>query len=262
MPHRREPGHAVHRQRRGRDALDLGAHLGEHLAQVDDLRLARDVVDDRRTRRRAPRPSAGSRSRRRSGSPATGSRRAAGRRTSATTKPCSMRTSAPSSVSPVMCMSSPREPMLSPPGSATCARPQRATSGPEHADRGAQPAHQVVGRLVPRLLGHVDGHGAARVRETLAAAPGPRARGCSTSTVQPSSSSSRAITCTSRMSGTLLIMVRPRGEQRGGHQLQRAVLGAADVRRARERVRERPVGPDLETLHRPDASGRRCRSLG
>ena len=50
--------------------------------------------------------------------------------TSATTKPCSMRTSAPSSVSPVMCMSRPREPMLSPPGSATRARPQRATSGP------------------------------------------------------------------------------------------------------------------------------------
>ncbi len=33
--------------------------------------------------------------------------------------------------------------------------------------------------------------------------------GCSTATVQPSSSSSRAITCTSRMSGTLVTRVRP-----------------------------------------------------
>ena len=42
-------GHAVDRQRRGSRALDLGAHLVEHLAQVDDVRFARGVVDGRDT---------------------------------------------------------------------------------------------------------------------------------------------------------------------------------------------------------------------
>ena len=49
---------------------------------------------------------------------------------SATRKPWSSRTSAPISVSPATCMSSPREPIASPPGSATSANPQRAVSGP------------------------------------------------------------------------------------------------------------------------------------
>ena len=53
--------------------------------------------------------------------------------TSATTWPCSMRTTAPSSWSPRMCMSRPREPIASPPGRATLARWQRATSGPSTA---------------------------------------------------------------------------------------------------------------------------------
>ena len=48
----------------------------------------------------------------------------------ATRKPCSLWIEAPSRSRPEMCMSSPREPMASPPGSATRALPQRATSGP------------------------------------------------------------------------------------------------------------------------------------
>jgi hypothetical protein len=48
----------------------------------------------------------------------------------ATRKPCSLWTEAPSRSSPEMCMSSPREPIASPPGRATLALPQRATSGP------------------------------------------------------------------------------------------------------------------------------------
>ena len=48
----------------------------------------------------------------------------------ATRKPCSLTIVAPSRSRPEMCMSSPREPMASPPGSATRAEPQRATSGP------------------------------------------------------------------------------------------------------------------------------------
>ena len=45
-------------------------------------------------------------------------------------KPCSLRTVAPSRSRPAMCMSRPRLPMLSPPGRATSASPQRASSGP------------------------------------------------------------------------------------------------------------------------------------
>ena len=85
------------------------------------------------------------------------------------------------------------------PGPAA-ARDQRA----EHADRGAQPADQVVRRLVAQLVGHVDGRRAAGVAACRPAA------GARPSTVQPSSSSSRAITCTSRMSGTFVTrVVRP-----------------------------------------------------
>jgi hypothetical protein len=48
----------------------------------------------------------------------------------ATRKPCSLTMVAPSRSRPEMCMSSPRDPMASPPGRATRAEPQRATSGP------------------------------------------------------------------------------------------------------------------------------------
>ena len=48
----------------------------------------------------------------------------------ATTKPCSMVAVAPSASSPLMCISSGRGPMASPPGSATSASDTRATSGP------------------------------------------------------------------------------------------------------------------------------------
>ena len=45
-----EPVDALDGQGRGADAVDLGAHLLQHLAEVDDLRLARRVVDDRGAR--------------------------------------------------------------------------------------------------------------------------------------------------------------------------------------------------------------------
>ena len=48
----------------------------------------------------------------------------------ATRKPCSLTMVAPSRSRPEMCMSSPREPIASPPGRATRALPHRATSGP------------------------------------------------------------------------------------------------------------------------------------
>ena len=48
----------------------------------------------------------------------------------ATMKPCSLVISAPIRCSPATCMSSPREPIASPPGWATRTWPQRASSGP------------------------------------------------------------------------------------------------------------------------------------
>ena len=48
----------------------------------------------------------------------------------ATMNPCSPVMSAPSRCRPVTCMSSPREPIASPPGWATRTRPRRANSGP------------------------------------------------------------------------------------------------------------------------------------
>ena len=40
-----QAGDAMHRQRRAADAVDLGAHLLQHRAEVDDLGFARCVVD-------------------------------------------------------------------------------------------------------------------------------------------------------------------------------------------------------------------------
>ena len=96
-----------------------------------------------------------------------------------------------------MCMSRPREPMLSPPGSATRARPQRATSGPSTLIEARSRRTRSYGASWPTSSG-----------TSMTTVPLPWAA-CSTSTEQPSSSSSRAITCTSRMSGTLLSSVRP-----------------------------------------------------
>ena len=194
-------------ERRGGDALDLGAHLDEHLAEVDDLRLAGDVVDDRRT---------------------LGQHRAISRFSVAPTLGKSSQRFAPRSRSAHL---GDHEAVLDAhlraelgaarscacPGRASrCCRRRGAPPGPaaagdqrtQHADRGAQPADQVVGRLVPELV---------RARRWSPCRSGCRrpaaGRGCSTATVHPSSSSSRAITCTSRMSGTLVIGVRPRASR-------------------------------------------------
>ena len=48
----------------------------------------------------------------------------------AITKPCSPEICAPILASPETCMSSPREPIMSPPGRATRTYPRRASSGP------------------------------------------------------------------------------------------------------------------------------------
>ena len=68
-----------------------------------------------------------------------------------------------------------RAPMAHPPGSDTSAEPNRASSGPEHQDRGAHGLHQLIGREIlldgrgihfdAHLL--VDGHRHAHAAEQL-----------------------------------------------------------------------------------------------
>ena len=104
------------------------------VAQVDDLRLARRVVDrgDALGEDRGHQDVLGGTHRREL---QLDLRAAQLSRRSATTQPCSMLQSAPSCRRPDWCMSSGRDPIASPPGSATRARLHRPTSGPStHTD--------------------------------------------------------------------------------------------------------------------------------
>ena len=87
----------------------------------------------------------------------------------------------------------------------------------EHADRGAQPADQVVVGLGAGLLRHVDRH--------LDGGLLPARLGAD-STSQPSRRSTSAMIAMSVIRGTLCSTVRPGGQQRGRHQLERGVLRA------------------------------------
>ena len=87
-------------------------------------------------------------------------------------------------------MSRPREPIASPPGSATLARPQRATSGPSTLIEARSRRTRSYGASWPSSSG-----------TSMVTVPdvdsmvGSATAGCSIATVQPSSASSWAITC-------------------------------------------------------------------
>ena len=92
----------------------------------------------------------------------------------------------------------------------------------EHADRAADLADQVVGRL------------GARVPRACARLPG-RSPPCADSvTSQPSRSSNSRMIATSEIAGRLPSVVSPGRQQRGRHQLEHAVLRADDVDTARQ----------------------------
>ena len=136
---------------------------------------------------------------------------------------------APIARRPDWCMSSGRLPMASPPGSATVGLPASPHQRPEHAHRRPQPAD---GREVgaQRQLGRRgDAHRSAVEVDTS----------------QPSPRSTSAISGTSRISGQFEMCGRALGQQRRGHQLEHAVLGAGHLDGARQ---PGPAG-DQEAFH-------------
>ena len=218
-------------QRRGADPVDPGAHRDQHLAQVDDLGLAGRVVQhagalgQHRGHQQVlggARPTGSpARARRRSGRPAPrrppGRARPARRPRARADRPCAC--------------PAPREPIASPPGSATLARWQRATSGPSTAIEARSRRTSSYGASQAELLGHLDPDDAAG-----------RARG--RVDVERVVDVDRAAQPAEQLAhhghvqdvGDVVDRAGPRGEQRGGHQLQRRVLRTADVHRALERA--------------------------
>ena len=134
----------------------------EHLAQVDDLGLAGDVVDDRRALRHHGRHHAGSRSPRPRGSRARGWRRAgrrAPRRRPARAR-CVRRHRAPAARG--CACPGPREPIASPPGRATLGAATAGDERTQHGDRCPEASYELVGGLVLELLRHLDGRAPGR----------------------------------------------------------------------------------------------------
>ncbi len=163
--------------------------------------------------------------------------------TSATTCPCSMRTTAPSSCSPRMCMSSPRDPIASPPGRATLASPTPGDERAEHGDRGPQAAYQLIGGLVVQLLRYVDACLARR---------GPRSRvGGRIDDLDLAAELAQQLPHDSYVEdvGHVVDHRATRCQQGGGHQLQGGVLGTPDVHRAGQRPGHRTLGDDAEAAH-------------
>ncbi len=110
----------------------------------------------------------------------------------ATTQPCSISLWAPSRRRPDWCMSSGREPMASPPGSATTARRHRATRGPSTQTEARN------WRTAAKSAWYFGSAGV--VMRTVSA---------TSSTSHPSPRSTSAMSGTSRMSGQFAMVVVP-----------------------------------------------------
>ena len=147
-----------------------------------------------------------------------------------------------------MCRSTGRVPMAQPPGSETVARPARASSGPQHQDRGAHPAHQLVGR---RGVG--DLAGAEREHPPrIAAAPGVAVHADLDAVLGEQVRQRRDVSEV----GDVRERERLFGEQARRHQRQGRVLGAKDL----DLTLERAAAPDPNTVHeQPLAPGARRR---
>ena len=143
--------------RRRARADDLRAHAVEERGEVGDLRLARRVLDDGRAlgEHRRGHQVLGRADARELEHDA---RAVQQRRRARATKPCATSTSAPIASSPRRCMSTLRLPMLSPPGSATRASPQRASSGPSTLNDARMRVTSSYGASGVSVADRVDAH--------------------------------------------------------------------------------------------------------
>ena len=198
-------------QRRRAGAVDLGAHRGEHLADVDDLRLAGRVVDLRDAlgqHGRHQQVLGGADARevqpdRRAAQPA----RRGGDDEAVLAGDLGAH---PGQAGDVHVQAARADRVA-----ARVGHPHVPAAGqqrPEHADRRAQPADQVVVGLGARLLGHVDDSTPSSAVERRPS--------------QPSRRSTSAMIAMSVIRGTLVITRAARRQQRGRHQLERGVLRA------------------------------------
>ena len=191
------------------DAVDLGAHLLQHRAQVDDLGLARGVVDHRACPRRARRPSGCSRWRRRWGSRARSARRAA--------------RSASRDHAAVLDLGGRAQ--LAQAGLVHVQRPgaDRVTAGQRH-DRAPAPRHQRARARTPTPAASTP----SGSRPARPAPPGRRWPPCRASTVDRAAQAAQHVGHQRDVEDLRAVGDRRRalGEQRRRHQLEHAVLRA------------------------------------
>ena len=238
---------AADRERGGADAVDVGTHCHEHLAQVADLRLPGDVVDHGLAggEHRGHQQVLGGADAREV-EPQVGAAQPAGNlgddeAVLDADLGAELAQAGDVHVQPAR---TDVVPARQRDARAAAPRDERA----EHADRRAQTTYQLVRRLVLQLLRSVDAHGERGGRLAGLRLDGDRRAEL---LEQP-----RHHVHVEDV-GHVRDRRAPLGEQGGGHQLQRAVLGTVDGDLAVQRRRQRTARDDLEAFHPADASARR-----
>ena len=218
------------------DAADVGTHLDEHVAHVDDLWLAGGVVD-----RRRPVGEHGGRddvlrgadAREREGD--VGAVQPVGRRVQLAVGELEL---APIASSPAMCMSIGRAPKSSPPGIDRRTSPQRVSSGPS--------------TLIDARIRSTSSYGATGTRSpSLVRTSVPGSGLCERT---PRAASSSPMIATSLIAGHVGELVHPVGEQARRHQLEHRVLRPGDPDRALQRAEMADrdlLGGSPGLVHRP-----------
>ena len=238
-----EPLDTLDLQGRGGDAVDAGTHRDQHLAQVDDLGLAGHVVDDGGALRhhRCHHQVLG-RPDRREVEPQVGSAQAAGHL---------------GDDLPVLDAYDGTELLQPEDVHVQAPRADRVTTGQgharaatsgdertEHGDRCPQASYQLVGGLVLELLRHLDRR---PPRRRLAG----RVRVAGIGDLDGAAELAEQLAHHRDVEDVRHVVDHraPGREQRAGHQLQRGVLGPADVDRPGQRSRQRTLGDHTEAAH-------------